>query len=117
MSVIEIVAGALLIVASLVIILVVLAQDTKEQGLTSAIGGGYNDSFYGKNGSNTKDAKLNKTQKWLIEEVKKLLPETYLDTSNLYKIMTGEIKSNKIEAAINEVLDINYTQNAENVNS
>ena len=25
--------------------------------------------------------KLNKTQKWLIEEVKKLLPETYLDTS------------------------------------
>ena len=48
MSVIEIVAGALLIVASLVIILVVLAQDTKEQGLTSAIGGGYNDSFYGK---------------------------------------------------------------------
>ena len=60
MSVIEIVAGALLIVASLVIILVVLAQDTKEQGLTSAIGGGYNDSFYGKNGSNTKDAKLNR---------------------------------------------------------
>ena len=57
MSVIEIVAGALLIVASLVII---LAQDTKEQGLTSAIGGGYNDSFYGKNGSNTKDAKLNR---------------------------------------------------------
>ena len=55
MSVIEIVAGALLIVASLVIILVVLAQ-----GLTSAIGGGYNDSFYGKNGSNTKDAKLNR---------------------------------------------------------
>ena len=54
MSVIEIVAGALLIVASLVIILVVLAQDTKEQGLTSAIGGGYNDSFY------TKDAKLNR---------------------------------------------------------
>ena len=62
MSVIEIVAGALLIVASLVIILVVLAQDTKEQGLTSAIGGGYNDSFYGKNGSNTKDAKLRLTR-------------------------------------------------------
>ena len=60
MSVIEIVAGALLIVASLVIILVVLAQDTKEQGLTSAIGGGYTDSIYGKNGSNTKAAKLNR---------------------------------------------------------
>lgn len=49
---------------------------------------------------------LNKTQKWLIEEVKKLLPNKYIDTSNLYKIMTGEIKSNEIEAAINEVLKI-----------
>lgn len=51
--------------------------------------------------------KLNKTQKWLIEEVKKLLPETYLDSSNLYKIMTGEIKSIKIETAINKVLNTN----------
>ena len=53
--------------------------------------------------------KLNKTQKWLIEEVKKLLPETYLDSSNLYKIMTGEIKSIKIETAINRVLNTNCT--------
>ena len=52
--------------------------------------------------------KLNKTQKWLIEEVKKLLPETYLDSSNLYKIMTGEIKSIKIETAINQGLNTNY---------
>ena len=66
MSVIEIVAGALLIVASLVIILVVLAQDTKEQGLTSAIGGGYNDSFYGKNGSNTKLNRLTRISAILI---------------------------------------------------
>ena len=53
--------------------------------------------------------KLNKTQKWLIEEVKKLLPETYLDSSNFYKIMTGEIKSIKIETAINQVLNTNCT--------
>lgn len=53
--------------------------------------------------------KLNKTQKWLIEEVKKLLPETYLDSSNLYKIMTGEIKSIKIETSINQVLNTNCT--------
>ncbi len=53
--------------------------------------------------------KLNKTQKWLIEEVKKLLPETYLDSSNLYKIMTGEIKSIKIETAINQVLNTKCT--------
>lgn len=58
MSVLEIIAGVLLIVASLVIILVVLVQESKEQGLTSAIGGGSNDSFYGKNSGRTRDAKL-----------------------------------------------------------
>lgn len=50
--------------------------------------------------------KLNKTQAWLISEVKRLLPDRYLDTSNLYKIMTGEINSPEIVAAINEILDI-----------
>lgn len=54
--------------------------------------------------------KLNKTQMWLIEEVKKLLPNKYLDTSNLYKIMTGEINSPDIVSAINQVLDLHYTQ-------
>ena len=60
MNTIEVVAGILLALASVVIILVVLAQDSKDDGLTSAIGGGYNDSFYGKNTGNTRDAKLNK---------------------------------------------------------
>ncbi|WP_294407883.1 preprotein translocase subunit SecG [uncultured Ruminococcus sp.] len=60
MSGIEIAAGVLLALASIVIILVVLVQESKEQGLTSAIGGGYNDSFYGKNTGNTRDAKLNR---------------------------------------------------------
>lgn len=60
MSIIEIAAGILLALASLVIILVVLVQDSKDDGLTSAIGGGYNDSFYGKNTGNTRDAKLNR---------------------------------------------------------
>ena len=60
MGVIEIVAGVLLAIASIVIILVVLVQESKEQGLTSAIGGGYNESFYGKNSGNTRDAKLNR---------------------------------------------------------
>lgn len=59
--------------------------------------------------------KLNKTQTWLIEEVRKILPNKYLDSSNLYKIMTGELNSKDIQSAINQVLDINYTQNPENV--
>ena len=37
MSTLEIVAGVILILASIVIILVVLVQESKEQGLTSAI--------------------------------------------------------------------------------
>ncbi len=60
MSVIEIVAGVLLIIASLTIILIVLVQDSKEQGLTSAIGGGSNESFYERNTGRTRDAKLSK---------------------------------------------------------
>ncbi|MDE6150218.1 MAG: preprotein translocase subunit SecG [Ruminococcus sp.] len=63
MSGIEIVAGILLILASLVIVLIVLVQESKEQGLTSAIGGGANDSFYGKNSSRTRDAKLSRFTK------------------------------------------------------
>ncbi|MGN0632782.1 MAG: preprotein translocase subunit SecG [Oscillospiraceae bacterium] len=63
MSTLEIIAGAVLILASLVIILVVLAQDSKEQGLTSAIGGGYNESFFEGNKGRTKDAKLSRFTK------------------------------------------------------
>ena len=60
MSVMEIVAGSVLILVSLILVLIVLSMESKDQGLTSAIGGGYNESFYGKNGANTKDAKLGK---------------------------------------------------------
>ncbi len=60
MSTVEIIAGVLLVIAGLVIILVVLAQESKEQGLTSAIGGGANESFYEHNMGKTRDAKLSK---------------------------------------------------------
>ena len=60
MSPIAIGAGVVLIICSLIIIFVVLSQDSKDQGLTSAIGGGYNDSFFEKNSKNTKEAKLDR---------------------------------------------------------
>lgn len=60
MGTLEIVAGVLLILSGLVIILVVLAQESKEQGLTSAIGGGANESFYEHNMGKTRDARLSK---------------------------------------------------------
>lgn len=64
MGTVGIICGVLLIISSLVIVFVVLAQDSNDQGgLTSAIGGGSNESFYGKNGSRTKEAKLNRITK------------------------------------------------------
>lgn len=63
MGTIEIAAGIILILCSVVIILVVLAQENKDDGLTSAIGGGYNESFYENNMSRTKDAKLSRFTK------------------------------------------------------
>ena len=60
MSPLEIACGVLLIIACLIIILVVLIQDKKDQGMSSAISGAGNDSYFGKNSKNTKDAKINR---------------------------------------------------------
>ena len=43
------------------------------------------------------------TQKWLIGAVGEVVDQ-YVDSSNLYKIMTGQIKSPVIEEAICKVL-------------
>lgn len=59
MSTLEIVSGVLLLISSLFIILVTLLQETKQQGMTSALGGdGMGDSFYGKNTGRSREAKL-----------------------------------------------------------
>lgn len=63
MGTIEIIAGAVLILCSIIVVLIVLAQDSKDDGLTSAIGGGYNSSFYENNMARTKDAKLSRFTK------------------------------------------------------
>lgn len=63
MGVTEIIAGALLILASIIIVLLVLVQESKDQGLTSAIGGGANTSFYESNMGRTRDARLSKLTK------------------------------------------------------
>lgn len=58
MSVLEIIGGVMLLIACIFIILVTLLQENKQQGMTSAVGGGSNDSFYGRNSSRTREAKL-----------------------------------------------------------
>lgn len=64
MSVIEIICGVVLILVSIVLIVLCLMQDTKSQdGMTSAITGGNNSSFYDQNTGRTKEAILGRATK------------------------------------------------------
>lgn len=64
MSAVEIVCGILLIISCLIVIVLCMMQDTKSQdGMTSAITGSSNDSFYGKNSGRTREAILAKITK------------------------------------------------------
>ena len=48
----------------------------------------------------------NRKQEWLIAEIKSRYPDVYIDSSNLYKILIGEITSGKVVSAINEILSL-----------
>lgn len=63
MSTIEIVAGALLIASSIMIIIIVTLQSNKGSGLTTAIMGGADNSYRGR--GKDSDAKLATLTKWL----------------------------------------------------
>ncbi len=66
MSTMEIIMGAFLLLVCILLIVFCLLQDQKtQQNMTSAITGGSNDSFYGKNAGRTKEAALNKVTKIL----------------------------------------------------
>lgn len=60
----EYILGAVLIVISIVLIILVLLQESKQQGLSGAIAGGA-DTFFGKNKGRTMEAKLEKITKIL----------------------------------------------------
>lgn len=49
---------------------------------------------------------LNETQEWLVGEIKKLLPESYVDSSLLNKVFVGDVNNSKIIPAINKILGI-----------
>lgn len=63
MSVLEIVSGIVLVLCSIFIVVITLMQSQKQQGMTSAIGGSNNDSFYGKNSQNTREKALERLTK------------------------------------------------------
>ncbi len=62
MTALNIISGILLFLASIAIIGVVLITDTRHSGINSAISGG-SDTFFGRNASNTREAKLDKLTK------------------------------------------------------
>lgn len=59
-----IIIGVLLILASVIIVLLVLAQQSRQAGLSGAIAGA-SESFFGKNKGRTNEAKLAKGTKIL----------------------------------------------------
>ena len=66
MSVLEIVGGIVLLIACVLLIVLSLMQDQKQdQNMTSAISGGTYDSHFSKNEGNTKEAILKKWTFWL----------------------------------------------------
>ena len=60
----EYILGIVLIVISIALIILVLFQESKQQGLSGAIAGGA-DTFFGKNKGRTMEAKLEKITKVL----------------------------------------------------
>jgi hypothetical protein len=53
----------------------------------------------------TKLISIGQTQEWLISQVREKT-SMYVDCSNLYKVMTGQRKSTRLEGAIKEILHI-----------
>ncbi len=53
----------------------------------------------------TKLLSLGETQEWLISQTKGKTG-MYVDSSNLYKLMTGQLHSRRMEDAIREILKI-----------
>ena len=62
MTAVNIISGIILVIASVLIILLVLFSDTRNSGISSAIGGSQ-DSFFGKNSGNTREAKMDRITK------------------------------------------------------
>lgn len=64
LSVYELIGGCMLIVSGLFLIIVVLLQEGKENGLSGVIQSGSAESFLNVSGNRTKDAKLKKLTKF-----------------------------------------------------
>lgn len=60
MTIVSYVFGAVLVLLSVALVVLVLLQNSKSRGLSGAIGGSSGDSYFGKNQGQTKEKKLSK---------------------------------------------------------
>ena len=60
MTIISYILGAVILLVSIALIVLVLFQNSKKRGLSGAIGGTSSDSYFGKNQSQTKEKKLSR---------------------------------------------------------
>ena len=49
---------------------------------------------------------MNKKQSWLIDELQSKLPDMYIDSSVLFRILCGEIKGGRVVDTVKNILDI-----------
>lgn len=47
------------------------------------------------------------TQNWLINEIKKVAPDVYVDSSVITKLFNGQIKKSRLISVIDEILKQN----------
>jgi len=52
---------------------------------------------------------MRRNQNWLIERIREIEPEMYIDSSVLGKILVGKITSGRVVSAINEILGFEDT--------
>lgn len=83
MSIYEILGGCLLLISGLFLIIVVLLQEGKENGLSGVIQSGSTESFLNISGNRTKDAKLKKLTKFFA-----IMFFTLTITANIFEIIS-----------------------------
>ena len=62
---------------------------------------------------NVRLLEMGKKQTWLIEKIQELLPNRYIDSSFINRILTGQTNSPEVIASINEILCIDEVEQAE----
>ena len=48
----------------------------------------------------------NKNQNWLLDELRKRLPDMYIDSSLIHKIIVGEVSSGRVVEEIHNIFEI-----------